>query len=250
MKENVTLTGITMLTMAGDRFPATSWTLVLAAGAQNQPDRRAALASLCENYWYPLYAYLRRRNYDADEARDLTQGFFLRVLDGNYIGRVDPAKGRFRSFLLSSLNLFLSDERDRAHAMKRGGGVLPFEISAAEELYQREPSHSETPERIYERRWARAVLDQVLARLREEFIRNGRLDHFNRLRDYVLGQSDVPYADLAKQLGTSEGALKVGIHRLRKRYRDLLRTEIAATVLDDSEVDAELRYLIAALGAK
>jgi RNA polymerase sigma-70 factor (ECF subfamily) len=224
--------------------------LVLAAGAQNQPERREALASLCESYWYPLYAYLRRRNYDADEARDLTQSFFLRMLDGYYLGRVDPAKGRFRSFLLSSLNLFLSDERDRANAQKRGGGQLPFEISAAEELYQREPSHSETPERIYERRWARTVLDQVLSRLREEFIRNGRLDHFNQLRGYVLGQSDVPYADLAKRLGTSEGALKVGIHRLRKRYRDLLRAEIAATVSNDSEVDAELRYLIAALGAK
>lgn len=252
MSENThdTLTGTTMLTMAGDRFPATRWTLVLAAGGESLPERRAALSSLCESYWYPLYAYLRRRNHDADQARDLTQEFFLRILAGTYIGRVDPAKGRFRSFLLSSLKLFLSDEWDRAHAQKRGGEPLPFEISDAEELYQREPSHAETPERIYERRWARAVLDQVLNRLRDEFIRNGRLDHFNRLRGYVLGQTDVPYADLARQLGTSEGALKVGIHRLRKRYRDLLRAEVAATVADESEVDAELRYLIGALREK
>lgn len=168
------------------------------------------------------------------------------------IDRADPEKGRFRAFLLSSLKLFLSDEWDRERAQKRGGlaVTLPFEISAGEELYRREPAHDETPERIYERRWARTVLDQVFHRLREEFVRHGRLDHFNRLQAYVLGQSDVPYAALARQLDTSEGALRVGIHRLRKRYRDLLRAEIAATVAGDSDVDGELRYLIGALGGK
>jgi RNA polymerase sigma-70 factor (ECF subfamily) len=241
-----------MLTMAGDRFPATRWTLVLAAGRPEGADGQAALASLCEAYWYPIYAFLRRRGYEPDAARDLEQEFVLRLLGGHYVGSADPEKGRFRSFLLSSLKLFLSDERDRAQAQKRGGGAatLPFEISSGEELYQREPAHEETPERIYERRWARAVLDQVLNRLREEFVRHGRLEHFNRLKGYILGQSELPYAELARQLDTSESALKVGIHRLRKRYRDVLRAEIAATVAGDSDVDSELRYLIAVLSGK
>ena len=164
----------------------------------------------------------------------------------------DPNKRHFRSFLLSSLKFFLSDEADRNRAQKRGGGVapLPFEIADGEEAYRREPSHEETPERICDRRWARAVLDRVVNRLRDEFVRHGRLEHFNKLKVFLLGQTDVPYAELAKQLETSEGALKVGIHRLRKRYRDLLRAEIAETVADPSEVDGELRYVAAALAIK
>jgi RNA polymerase sigma-70 factor (ECF subfamily) len=248
-----TLAGITMLTVVGDgAFPVTRWTLVLAAGDTGKAESRTALASLCESYWYPLYAYVRRRGYPADQAQDLTQEFFVRLLEGRYFDRADREKGHFRSFLLSSLKFFLSDEIDRNRALKRGGGVtaLPFEISNGEALYQREPAHEETPERIFERRWARALLDSVLERLRDEFVRHGRLDHFNRLKLYLLGQADVPYAELAKQLETSEGALKVGIHRLRKRYRDLLRAEIAETVTDVSQVDGELRYLTAALSAK
>jgi RNA polymerase sigma-70 factor (ECF subfamily) len=207
---------------------------------------------LCESYWYPLYAYIRRRGYTTDEAQDLTQEFFLRVLEGRYFDRADPEKGRFRAFLLSSLKFFLADEMDRNRTQKRGGGLtaLPFEIANAEALYQREPAHEETPERIFERRWARALLDRVLDRLRGEFVRHGRLDHFNRLKAYLLGHQDVPYAELARQLETSEGALKVGIHRLRKRYRDLLRAEVAETVTDASQVDGELRYLTAALSAR
>jgi len=241
-----------MLTAAGERFPATRWTLVLAAGNQDQPGAKTALASLCQAYWYPIYAYLRRRGHDFETARDLTQEFFVRLLEGRYVDRADPEKGRFRAFLLSSLKFFLSDERDRANALKRGAGAtpLPFEISSAESLYQNEPAHDETPERIYERRWALALLDRVLDRLRNEFVVQGRLDHFNVLKAYLLGQGDVPYASLAEQLGTSEGALKAGIHRLRKRYRDLLRAEIAETLNDDSQVDGELRYLAAALSGK
>jgi RNA polymerase sigma factor (sigma-70 family) len=247
-----TLTATTMLTLAG-QFPNTRWTLVLAAANEDQPGyRAAALSSLCESYWYTLYAYLRRRGYDSDQAGDLTQEFIVRLLSGRYIDRADPEKGRFRSFLLSSLKLFLSDEWDREHAKKRGGGAptLPFEISSGEELYRREPSHDETPERIYERRWARTVLDHVQNRLRDEFVRHGRMDHFNCLKGHLVGRAEVPYAELARQLDTSEGALKVGIHRLRKRYRDLLRAEIAVTVDDESQVDGELRYLAAALGDK
>ena len=241
-----------MLTTAGERFPATRWTLVLAAGNQGQPGAITALSSLCQAYWYPIYAYVRRHGHDFEAARELTQEFFARLLEGRYIDRADPDKGRFRAFLLSSVKFFLSDERDRANALKRGAGVtlLPLEISSAEALYQSEPAHGETPERIYERRWALALLDRVLDRLRDEFVVQGRLDHFNVLKAYLLGQGDVPYAALAQQLGTSEGALKAGIHRLRKRYRDLLRAEIRETVKDDAQVDGELRYLAAALSGK
>jgi RNA polymerase sigma-70 factor (ECF subfamily) len=242
-----------MLTLTGEaRFPVTRWTLVLAAADKSDGEGRKALASLCETYWYPLYAYIRRHGFPAVEAQDLTQQFFLRVLEGRYFDRADPDKGRFRAFLLSCLKYFLSDEMDRCHAKKRGGGValLPFEISDGEALYQREPFHDETPERIFERRWARALLNRVLERLREEFVRHGRPEHFNRFKLYLLGQQAVPYAELAQQLEMSEGALKVGIHRLRKRYRDLLRAEIAETVTDASQVDAELQYLVAALSTR
>ena len=242
-----------MVAMGGEgSFPATRWSLVLTAGGPEQPEGKAALSSLCESYWYPLYAYLRRCGHPAEQAQDLTHDFIVQLLSGRYIYLADPEKGFFRAFLLSSLKFFLSDCRDRDRAQKRGGGaaMLPFEISAGEERYQKEPAHAETPERIYERRWAGALLDRVLNRLRDEFVRHGRLDHFNRLKPYLLGQSDVPYAELARQLEVSEGALKVGIHRLRKRYRDLLRAEIAETVNDTSQIEGELRYLAAALGGR
>jgi RNA polymerase sigma factor (sigma-70 family) len=248
-----TILGQSLHTMTGPAsFPTTRWTMVLAASGETSATNREALAYLCERYWYPLYAYTRRRGYPPDEARDLTQSFFALLLERKYFERADPGKGHFRSFLLSSLKFFLSDEADRAHTLKRGGGAvaLPFEIGSAESLYEREPFHDENPERIFERRWAHATLDQVVARLRDEFVRHGRLDHFNRLKVFLLGQAEVPYAELAKQLDTSEGALKVGIHRLRKRYRELLRAEIADTVASPNDVEGELRYLAAALTPK
>ena len=160
--------GQTMQTLPGSpQFPTTRWTLVIAAGDPHRKDARSALVSLCENYWYPLYAYLRRRGHSADQAQDLTQDFFMRVLEGRYLDRADPAKGRFRAFLLTSLKFFVADEEDRQRARKRGGGVVvPMEFSSGEERYQREPAHDETPERIFERRWALAVLDRVVEKLR------------------------------------------------------------------------------------
>jgi RNA polymerase sigma factor (sigma-70 family) len=221
---------------------------VVAASDSNRKEARSALVSLCENYWYPLYAFLRRRGYPADQAQDLTQEFFMRVLEGRYLDRADPEKGRFRSFILTSLKFFVSDEEDRQRAQKRGGGlVVPMEFSSGEERYQREPAHDETPERIFERRWALAMLDRVVERLRNEFVQHGRPEHFDRLKVFLLGQADAPYAALAREMNTSEGALKVAIHRLRKRYRDLFRQEIADTVADPAEVESELRYLAAAL---
>jgi RNA polymerase sigma factor (sigma-70 family) len=241
-----------MQTLTGSSdFPATRWTLVIAAADPQRKEARSALVSLCEGYWYPLYAYVRRRGYRADQAQDLTQEFFIRVLEGRYLDRADPEKGRFRSFLLTSLKFFVADEQDRQRAQKRGGGaLLPLEISSGEDRYQREPAHDETPERIFERRWALSVLDRVVERLRDEFVQHGRPEHFERLKMFLLGKSDAPYAALAREMNTSEGALKVAIHRLRKRYRELFRQEIADTVADPNEVESELRFLADALARK
>src|SRR5580698_6531125 len=242
----------TMYTQAGpDDFPTTRWTLVVAAADPQRKDARSALVSLCEGYWYPLYACVRRRGYPADQAQDLTQEFFIRVLEGRYLDRADPEKGRFRAFLLTSMKFFVADEEDRGRAQKRdGGAVLSLELSSGEDRYQREPAHDETPERIFERRWALSVLDRVVERLRNEFVQHGRPEHFDRLKVFLLGQSDAPYAALAREMNTSEGALKVAIHRLRKRYRELFRQEIADTVADPADVESELRYLAAVLSKK
>ena len=242
----------TMHTLPGSsQFPTTRWTLVVAAGDPQRKDARSALVSLCENYWYPLYAYLRRRGYAPDQAQDLTQEFFMRVLEGRYLDRADPEKGRFRSFILTSLKFFAADEHDRQRAQKRGGGaVVSLEFSSGEERYQREPGHNETPDRIFERRWALSMLERVMERLRDEFVQHGRPENFERMKVFLLGQSEAPYADLAREMNTSEGALKVAIHRLRKRYRELFRQEIADTVADPAKVESEMRYLATVLTRK
>src|SRR5271154_4533820 len=244
--------GQTMHSLPGpSQFPTTRWTLVVAAGDPRRKEARSALASLCENYWYPLYAFLRRRGYPVEQAQDLTQEFFMRVLEGRYLDRADPERGRFRSFILTSLKFFVADEEDRQRARKRGGGALvPLEFPSGEERYQREPAHDETPERVFERRWALSVLDRVVERLRNEFVQHGRPEHFERLKVFLLGQSDAPYAALAHEMNTSEGALKVAVHRLRKRYRELFRQEIADTVADPVDVESELRFLADVLTRK
>ncbi len=242
----------TMHTIAGpSQFPTTRWSLVVAAGKPENNDSHAALVSLCERYWYPLYAYLRRRGHPPDQAQDLTQEFFLRLLEGRYLDRADPAKGRFRAFILTSLKYFVADEQDRQRAQKRGGGLLEsLELSSGEERYQREPVSGETPERIFERRWVLSVLDRVMQNLRDEFVRHGRPEHFERLKPFLLGQSEAPYAALARDMNSTEGALRVAIHRLRKRYRDLFRQEIADTVANPADIDSELRYLASILARK
>src|SRR3954466_11730352 len=183
----------TLHTIPGrSQFPVTRWTLVVAAGDPQRKEARAALTSLCENYWYPLYAYLRRRGYPADQAQDPTQEFFVRVLEGRYLDRADPEKGRFRCFLLTSLKFFVADERDRQRAHKRGGGmIVPLDFCSGEDCYQREPAHNETPDGVLERRWALSVLDRVVESLRSEFVQRGRPEHFERLKVFLLGrQSD------------------------------------------------------------
>jgi RNA polymerase sigma factor (sigma-70 family) len=234
------------------QFATTRWSLVLAAGQRSSPQSSAALATLCENYWYPLYAYVRRRGHEADEAQDFTQAYFARLLEKNDLAAADPGRGRFRSFLLASLKHFLANEWDRARAEKRGGGrsVLSIDFGTAEERYRAEPSHDLTPERIFERRWALVLLENVLARLHDESAQAGKADSFDRLKGFLTGeQSAVTYGQLAAELNMSEGALKVAVHRLRRRYRELLRAEIEETVADAEEIDQEIRDLFSALGS-
>ena len=213
---------------------------MVAAGDPAHRDCRDALVRLCEHYWYPVYAYVRRLGYPGEEAQDLTQDFFVRILEGRYLDRADPNRGRFRSFLLNSCKFFLADQADSARARKRGGGaILPFEVASGEERYRFEPLDNETPEHIFERNWALSLLDRVVSCLRDEFTQHSNFSDFEKLKVFLLGQSEVPYAQLASEMGVSEGGLKVAIHRLRKRYRVLFQREIAETVADPEEVDSK-----------
>jgi RNA polymerase sigma factor (sigma-70 family) len=224
--------------------------MVLAAGKGESPDADATLASLCQTYWYPLYAFVRRLGHQPADAQDLTQAFFARLLEKHYLQAADPERGRFRSFLLSSFKHFLSKERDRAKARKRGGGqkVLPLDFEAGESRYSLEPAHELTAEKVYERRWALTLLDQVFARLRDEFDRASKQKEFDRLKVYLTGEASGPtYREVAAELGMTEGAVKVAVHRLRRRYRELVREEISQTVAGPEDVDEELRSLFAAL---
>jgi len=218
----------------------------------DSPQAHQALETLCGNYWYPLYAYVRRQGHSAHDAQDLTQAFFARLLEKNYLADVQREKGRFRSFLLASLKHFLANEWDREQALKRGGGkrLIALDEDSAESRYKLEPKDDLSADKIYERRWALTLLDQVLAKLRGEFEKDGKLDQFETLKQYLsAGRTSVSYAQAADKLGMNEGAIKVAVHRLRKRYRELLRAEIAQTVATASEVEAEIRYLFAALSA-
>jgi RNA polymerase sigma-70 factor (ECF subfamily) len=235
----------------GANFSPTHWSVVLAAaGGADSTRARDALEKLCRNYWPPIYAFVRRQGHNPHDAQDLTQEFFARLLERNSLANVDQAKGRFRSFLLASLKHFLANEWDKANAKKRGGGRPPISIdaAAAESSCVFEPADLLTADKIFERRWALALLDQVLRRLREEYARDGREKQFEQLKLTLTEASrSVPYAEIAVRLGTSEGAVKVAVHRLRQRYRELLRAEIADTVADPREIEDEIRNLFAAL---
>ncbi len=237
----------------GRRFATTRWSLVAAAaGRSASPQSSRALATLCEGYWFPLYAFVRREGYSAHDAQDLTQEFFARLLDKNYLADADRRRGRFRSFLLASLKHFLSKQRDRARAQKRGGGRAPLSLdfASAESRYHLEPAGELTAERLYDRRWALTVLEQVLGQLRNESAAAGKLPLFDRLKQYLTARADSrPYAQVADELAMTEGAVKVAVHRLRRRYRELLKQEIAQTVTGPEELDDELRHLFAAVGS-
>jgi len=225
---------------------------VLAAGADMSSEKaREALATLCETYWYPLYAFLRSRGYGAENAQDLTQAFFARILEKHTIEHADPARGRFRSFLLMSLKNFAANEHDREIAKKRGGGVpiVSLELESAEGRFQMEPADNETPEKIFDRRWALTLLERVFSRLKAEGVRSGRHSQFEGLKTYLTGdQPQMSYAQTASDLGMSEGAVKVAVHRLRRHFRDLVRDEIAQTVSSPEEVEDELQHLWSAVG--
>ena len=233
-------------------FVTTHWSVVLTAGRSDTTRAHAALANLCQTYWYPLYAYVRRRGRSPEDAQDLTQAFFARLLERNWVGQADQQKGRFRSFLLSAMNHFLADEWDKARAQKRGGGVLPvpLQFDTAETRYGHEPADNVTPEQNYERRWALTLLDNVLGRLRSEYDQEGRTELFTALHPCLVGDRTAqPYGELAVKLGVSEGAVKSAVHRLRQRYRQLLHDEIAQTVANPGEVNEELHHLFAVLAA-
>jgi len=228
-------------------FHTTHWSAVLAAREKNSPEAEAALAELCQTYWYPLYAFIRRRGNSVTEAEDLTQGFFERLLDKHFLGDVTPGTGRFRSFLLASLKHFLANEWDRAQALKRGGGkvIVSMDDGEAEARYQFEPVDNITPEALFEHRWALAVLERVLARLRAEFVASEKADLFDELKTFLSTDESGPsYAEMADRTGLKEGTVKVAVHRLRRRYGELLRAEISQTVGSPQEVEEEVRYLI------
>ncbi|MCL4178082.1 MAG: sigma-70 family RNA polymerase sigma factor [Verrucomicrobia bacterium] len=222
---------------------------MLAAGQTDAPQAGEALEKLCRTCWYPLYAYVRREGYGATDAQDLAQEFFARMLAKNYLGQVGPHKGKFRSFLLAALRHFLSDQRDRARAAKRGGGaeVLSLDAQEAEERYRFEPVDRMDAEKIFERRWAMTLLERALTQLRDESVAAGKAEWFERLRDFVAGDREVSCREAAVQLGQTESAVKSAVHRLRQRYRELVRDEIAQTVADPAEIEAEIRYLITVL---
>jgi RNA polymerase sigma-70 factor (ECF subfamily) len=236
---------------AGGRFETTQWSLVLAAGQRGSAAAEDALARLCSLYWYPVFAFVRRQGHGTDDAQDLTQGFFARLIEKGDLGAADRTRGRFRSFLLTNCQYFLANERDRAFTQKRGGGRVPLSIdtAAAEGRYERAFAHSETPERLYDRQWCLTLLDVVFEALRAEYAAAGKEALFDRLKEFLTGGAAAgTHADAARELGTSAGAVKVAVHRLRRRYREELRRRVADTVASDQEVEDEIRYLLETLG--
>jgi RNA polymerase sigma factor (sigma-70 family) len=232
-------------------FPTTRITLIHAAQGEPGAESHQALSTLCSAYWYPVYAYVRRLGHGHEEAEDLTQGFFTRLLDTRSLRSFDRERGRFRSFLLGALKHFIANQRDAARAQKRGGGRVHVpldEILHAGDRYNLEPRSDLTPDRIFERQWALTVLTRVQDAMRAEAIRQGKGAQFERLKGLLVGEdADVGYRALAAELDVTEGALKVAVHRLRQRFRETLREEISHTVADPRQVGDELRDLMAAI---
>jgi RNA polymerase sigma factor (sigma-70 family) len=230
------------------QFPTTHWSQVVAAGKAATPEARGALAALCAAYWYPLYAFVRRRGHDSHSAEDIVQGFFTLLMEKDGLTSVDRAKGRFRSFLVAACSHFLANRLDFERTLKRGRGhvTVPIDRLEAESRYVREPVHELTPDRLFERRWATTLLDRVLARLEVEMKTSGKERLFEVLQPALLGSSErLAYSNVAAVLGCTEGAARGAAHRLRARYRALLREEVARTIDDPSAVDDEIRDLFA-----
>ena len=234
-----------------DWFRTTHWSVILAAARDESPQSRVeALEKLCHTYWYPLYAFIRRKGHTATEAEDLTQEFFARLLRGSFPSGIKPQGGKFRSYLLTALQHFLTNEWESARAQKRGGDkvILSWQRLNAEDRYRNEPADEVTPEILFDRRWASVLLERVRRQLAEECSSDGKADVFKRLQPCLTGAEPMmPYADLARQMDVSESAVKMSVHRLRKRYGELLRQEISQTVASPKDVEEEIRSLLAAL---
>ena len=234
-------------------FVTTRWSLVLGVkDPTSEADAQEALAKLCSTYWYPLYAFTRRSGYCVDDAKDLIQGFFVYLLEKGIVARADRELGRFRTFLLACLRNHLKKQVERASAQKRGGGMreISWDEIGAEEKYLYEPLHEQTPERIFEQRWATTLLENTLDLLRADLVRRGKGDLFDHLKGHIWGlKEERSCAEVADHFKLSEGVIKVTVHRMRQRYRDLLRAEVADTVADPSDVDDELRHLISVVSA-
>jgi RNA polymerase sigma-70 factor (ECF subfamily) len=233
-------------------FLTTRWSVVLAAGRPGEARSRAALADLCASYWRPIYGYVRRRGYAGEDARDLTQAFFARLLEKNAVEGADPRRGRFRAWLLGALKHFLANEWDRSQAQKRGSGraTLSLEFESADERLRLEPAHELTPERAFERDWALSVLERAFQRIEADWTARGRRELFLGLKPSLVGEVGEPFRGLGERLGMSEGAVKVAAHRLRRAFRAALRREIAETVDGEAQVEGELAALIEALGTR
>lgn len=233
-----------------DYFATTHWSVVLKAGQSETPRGRDALAKLCQTYWFPLYAYVRRRGHSPEDAQDLTQGFFARLIEHQTLANADPNQGRFRSFLRGAMNHFLADERAKEQTLKRGCGHMPFslDMAAAEKRFDLEPADDASPDKLFDEQWAEALLGRVLDQLAEEFRRDGKAELFAALKLTLNGpRESQPYCELATTLRMNEGAVKVAVHRLRKRYRALLQAEIESTVASPEEAKEEMRHLFAVL---
>jgi RNA polymerase sigma factor (sigma-70 family) len=235
---------------SSDIFATTHWTVVLTAGSRRSaPEADRALEELCRTYWYPLYAYVRRQGHSKEDAEDLTQGFFARFLERNYLEGLSSEKGRFRAFLLAALKHFLANEHDRASRKKRGGGRTPLSLDwqEADERYRIDPADHLSPDKLYDRAWATTLLEHVITRLRAECDAAGKAKAFEQLKPFLtMGKADIPYAQAAASLGWNEGVARVAVHRLRKRYRELLRQEIAQTLCEPGDLEEELRALFRA----
>ena len=232
-------------------FVTTRWSVVLAAQDKSSPDSAAALETLCRAYWYPLYAFVRQRGHSPHDAQDLTQEFIARLLEKDYLKTAAPEKGRFRTFLRVVLKRFLANEWDRAGAQKRGGREthIPLDTEMGESRYQIESAVGGNDETIYDRHWALTLLEQTMVRLREEFILAGKVEAFAQMKPFLAAERGaIPYEEIAAQLGTTKGAARVAVHRLRRRFREIFREEIAQTLASPADFEDEVRHLMAALG--
>lgn len=240
-------------------YATTRWSLILAAAKLPDPSEKdkedgfEALSYLCQTYWLPLFAFAKRRTSSIEEAQDLTQSFFQKLLEKNYLANADPNRGRFRAFLITAFKHFLSNEWDKAHTIKRGGNVktLSLDFQKGDSQLSMEPASSLTPEQIFERQWVMTLLRNTLARLSDEYDEKGKGEFFERLKDFIVGESaDTNYSELASEFNSTEAAIKMTVYRMRDRYRKILRSEISETVADPSEIDDEIRYLFQQLEIK